>query len=209
MCFAHVKEGRTDVLISLNSISKSFDKNEVIHNFSLSVNPGEHIAIMGQSGCGKTTLLRIIAGLEQVDSGEVSGYREEDIAFVFQESRLFDTITVLDNVACVSSLPMKQARAQARKHLETVGLSEAIGLYPHELSGGMAQRVQIARAFMADKPILLLDEPFSALDDGTRQLMIGAIKRFAENRTMILVTHNRSDAEQLADSIIELSSHKR
>ena len=191
-------------MIKLTSVSKAFDQKTVLSGFSLTVNDGEHIAIMGESGCGKTTLLRIIANLEQVDSGMIEGYDSSMVSYVFQESRLFDSLTALDNVACVSTLPYKEARPKALVILEKLGLRESAKLYPAELSGGMAQRVSIARAMMANTPILLLDEPFSALDDATRAEVIEILSEFTKDKTLILVTHSRCDAELLATRIIEL-----
>ena len=193
-------------MIRLENVCKSFDSHTVLSELSLTVLQGEHVAIMGESGCGKTTLLRIIAGLEKVDSGVVTGYSTSDVAVVFQESRLFDSFSVLDNVACVMNLPMMEARERARVLLQSVGLSDALSLYPSELSGGMAQRVSIARAMAVDLPILLLDEPFSALDEGTRKKMTGLLLDFCQNKTLVLVTHSRKDAEALTDRTVFLSA---
>ena len=121
-----------------------------------------------------------------------------------REPRLFRHLTVLDNLTVVSSESKEQAKARAMKLLAKVGLSESATLYPEELSGGMAQRVALARAMMTDCPILLLDEPFSALDQDTRSKMIFVVKEYVQNKTLIIVTHNLADAELLADRIIEL-----
>ena len=159
---------------------------------------------MGKSGCGKTTLLRIIANLEQMDEGSREGYSFSDIAFVFQEARLFSHLTVLENLTVSSLKSPKEIKEHAIMLLEKVGLRDAFDLYPDELSRGMAQRVAIARAMITDAPILILDEPFSALDESTRIQMISVIKEYCEGKTLIFVTHNPFDAKELADRIIEL-----
>jgi len=189
-------------MIELVHIKKSFGDNHVISDLSLQVDDGEHMAIMGESGKGKTTLLRIIANLEGIDDGVIRGYSTKDISYVFQESRLFQNLNALDNVACVSDLSRSEARKKASTLLAKVGLSGYEHLYPDELSGGMAQRVSIARAMMNDSPILLLDEPFSALDKATRLEMIRLIKAYVEKKTLILVTHNSEDAELLTSRTV-------
>ena len=165
-------------MIKLTNIFKSYDSNSVINNLSLTINDSEKIAIMGKSGCGKTTLLRIIANLEKIDSGSKEGYSTEDIAFVFQEPRLFSHLNVLENITIVSQLPREQAKERALTLLSNIGLAEFSNYYPDELSGGMAQRVSIARAMITDAPILLLDEPFSALDESTRLHMIDILRGY-------------------------------
>lgn len=191
-------------MIKLSNIRKAFDEKTVLDGFSLSVQDREHIAIMGESGCGKTTLLRIIAGLDTPDSGFVEGYRFEDVGYTFQESRLFESLTVLDNIACVSDKPMREARKDAMYWVNAVGLADSADLYPSELSGGMAQRVSIARMLMANKEILLMDEAFSALDEDTKKGIIALIKEHSQLKTLILVTHSKTDAEQMSTRIVTM-----
>lgn len=191
-------------MIKLTNISKKYDDNVILSELSLCVQDRERVAIMGKSGCGKTTLLRIIANLEQMDKGKREGYSFSDIAFVFQEPRLFSHLTVLENLTVSSRKSPKEIKELALTLLEKVGLRDAFNLYPDELSGGMAQRVSIARAMITDAPILILDEPFSALDESTRSQMISVIKEYCEGKTLIFVSHNPSDAKELADRIIEL-----
>ncbi len=191
-------------MIKLTDISKKYEDNVVLSELSLLIRDNEHVAIMGKSGCGKTTLLRIIANLEQMNEGKREGYKFSDIAFVFQEPRLFSHLTVLENVTVASDKPRAEASEIALKLLEKVGLKNDCNLYPHELSGGMAQRVAIARAMITDLPILILDEPFSALDESTRAHMISVINEHCTNKTLLFVTHNAFDAELLANRIIEL-----
>lgn len=191
-------------MIKLNKILKRFDSTVVFDDRSFVINDGERVAIMGKSGCGKTTLLRIIAGLEPLDAGTVEGFSPEDIAVIFQEARLFPQLTVLENLTVVSTLPKSDAIALASSLLEKVGLSSSSSLYPSELSGGMAQRVAIARSMMTNTPILLMDEPFSALDEETRLHMIELVREYANGKTLLFVTHSDEDAKLLADRVIEL-----
>ena len=193
-------------MICLDNITKAYGDHTVLHNFSLTVNEGEHIAIMGKSGKGKTTLLRIIADLETPDSGSISGFTKEDISYVFQESRLFEHLTVLDNVAVVCDQPLKEARIEAMKYLDAVGLSDSAELFPSEISGGMAQRVAIVRALIRNTPILLMDEPFSALDNTTRNGMLLLLCDLCRDKTLLLVTHDPFDARMIANHIIDLDS---
>ena len=191
-------------MIQLINITKRFDENEVLAGFSLTIEDREHIAIMGKSGCGKTTLLRIIANLEQPDKGVREGYRFSDVAVVFQEPRLFSHLTVLENVMIVSKKSYQEAHKEALDILKKVGLEDACSLYPIELSGGMAQRVSIARAMMTESPILILDEPFSALDESTRSVIIGVVREYCLDKTLVLVTHNKADADLLSERVITL-----
>ena len=191
-------------MIELRNLTKKFEDKTVIEDFSLSIKEGEHIAIMGESGKGKTTLLRIIAFLEKPDSGLVEGVTPETISYAFQEPRLFPTLSALKNMTVVSEEDRTVAQTKAQALLSAVGLGDAMNKKPHELSGGMRQRVSLARAFMVDRPILLLDEPFSALDEETRDSMIDFVKEASKNKTVIMVTHNREDALKLCGRIVEI-----
>lgn len=188
-------------MITVEHLTKRYGEKIVLDDFSMTIQDGEKLAIMGESGQGKTTLLRIIAGLEHHDAGLIKGFSKEDIAYVFQEPRLFDTVNVLKNLTVVSKQPFKDAEKKARELLACVGLAEDAEKYPTELSGGMKQRLSLARAFMVDRPILLLDEPFSALDQDTKELMIQFVRERAKNKTVILVTHDQSDALALCGKI--------
>ena len=192
-------------MMLLEKISKSFDQNHIFSDFSLSINDNDHVAIIGSSGKGKTTLLRIIAFLETIDGGTLNGWTPNDISFSFQESRLFPHLTVLDNVACGSDLPIKQARKKAADLLKLVKLSDSAHLYPAELSGGMSQRVSLARAMIRNRRILLLDEPFSALDQDTKNEMIQIIQNYTKDKTLILVSHDMNDVEKLTSIQIDLN----
>lgn len=174
----------------------------MLENFSLNLTQGSRNVIVGASGCGKTTLLRIIAGLESVDGGEM--LRDEKIAYMFQETRLLPWKNALDNVRAVLK---KENFALADKYLSAVGLADAEKKFPHELSGGMAQRVAFARflafAESTEADLLLLDEPFSALDKETAAKMLELLKIFSVGKTLLLVTHDECDLA-FADNIIKL-----
>ena len=191
-------------MIKLVSITKRFGERLVIDSLSLVIQDGQKIAVMGESGKGKTTLLRIIAGLETPDSGSVCGYNKEELSYVFQEPRLFETISAIKNLTAVSTEPYKTAEKKAMELLALVGLEKDAKKQPRELSGGMKQRLALARAFMVDCPILLLDEPFSALDEDTKNDIIALVKEKTKDKTVILVTHDREDALKLCDSIYTL-----
>ena len=188
-------------MIQIENLTKQYNTQLVLNEFSLLVRDGEKVAIMGESGRGKTTLLRIIAGLERYDAGQISGFDKKDVAYVFQEPRLFDSLSVIKNLIVVSQQPSRVAEKKAMELLTLVGLEKDKAKYPGELSGGMKQRLALARAFMVDRPILLLDEPFSALDQETRNDMIEFVKARTKNKTVILVTHDSDDAHALCERV--------
>ena len=188
-------------MIQIENLTKQYNTQLVLNEFSLLVRDGEKVAIMGESGRGKTTLLRIIAGLETYDAGQISGFDKKDVAYVFQEPRLFDSLSVIKNLIVVSQQPSRVAEKKAMELLTLIGLEKDKAKYPGELSGGMKQRLALARAFMVDRPILLLDEPFSALDQETRNDMIELVKARTKNKTVILVTHDSDDAHALCERV--------
>ena len=193
--------------IVCEGITKSFGEKEVLRDFTFTFPYGSVTAIMGSSGCGKTTLIRIIAGLETADSGTVKGVKREDIAILFQEDRLLPWLTALKNVETV--ITDKSRRGLAKEMLEALGLSgKDTELYPSELSGGMARRVSIARALCYleanEKSVLILDEALRGLDKENLEKAVGIIKRYAKGKTVISVTHNRSSLEENADCILNM-----
>jgi NitT/TauT family transport system ATP-binding protein len=179
---------------------------------------GEFVALIGANGTGKSTLLRLVSGLLEPDAGsvEIFGARTagpaERVGFVFQEPRLLPWRTTLDNVAFPLELAGWETGARARRAadaLRTVGLRDVDRLRPHQLSGGMRQRVAIARALVVEPSVLLLDEPFSALDALTRERFnteLGAVWR-QTGATVLLVTHSIAEAVQLADRVVVLAGH--
>jgi ABC-type nitrate/sulfonate/bicarbonate transport system ATPase subunit len=218
----HVETGRRGD-VAIRDLSKAFAISgrsfNVLRNLSLHIGGGESLAIVGASGSGKTTLLRILAGLEEADSGGVliDGKRIEgvgtDRAVIFQEPRLLPWLTVLDNVVfplTVRGLARGEARRLAERYINLVGLSEFASALPSQLSGGMAQRVGIARALAVQPEILLLDEPFGALDAMTKITMQEELARIwrDEKVTMILVTHDLEEAVYLADRVLILPKEK-
>ncbi len=192
-------------MIELRTITKSYEGRLVLDNFSLSVPDGSRVAFQGESGRGKTTLLRIIAGLEKPDSGEVSGVDRASLSYMFQEPRLFFQLNALMNVAVIlPDYPKKAALEKASLWLERVGLYSDREKLPDELSGGMRQRVALARTLCAGGEVFLFDEPFSALDRQTAEKMRDLVKQETADKTFILVTHSKEDAEQLCDKTILL-----
>ena len=189
--------------IICENLCKSFSEKEVLKNFSV-IFPYEKItAVNGASGCGKTTLLRIIAGLEDADSGTVSGALPDEIAFLFQDDRLLPWLTALKNVETV--IRDKEKKFLAREILTALKLGDEKDLYayPTELSGGMARRVSIARALAYlvanDCKVLILDEALRGLDKSNVENTVEVIRRYASSKTIISVTHNPSSLENGAE----------
>jgi NitT/TauT family transport system ATP-binding protein len=187
----------------------------VLDDITLDIPKGSFVALLGPSGCGKSTLLRIIAGLDQVDSGAISleasgGNVNPRIAYVFQDAHLLPWRSVLDNVTLPLELlgaPKAQRRADALAALAKVGLAEAAERVPAELSGGMKMRVSLARALVTRPQLLLLDEPFAALDELTRQKLDDQLRSLwlDHEMTVIFVTHSNAEAAYLAERCIVLS----
>lgn len=187
----------------------------VINDMTLDIAAGSFVAMLGPSGCGKSTLLRIIAGLDQADSGSIrlqssSGETRPRIAYVFQDAHLLPWRSVLENVTLPLQLlrhDPQSRRANAMAALAKVGLVDAADRVPAELSGGMKMRVSLARALVTNPQLLLLDEPFAALDELTRQKLDDQLRTlWLEHRmTVIFVTHSNSEAAYLAERCIVLS----
>ena len=188
---------------------------DILHDVNLSIQQNEFVTIVGSSGSGKTTLLRIVAGLTKADQGKVEiGGREAsdpgpDRAMVFQSINLFPWRTVLANVEFgleLRGFSEKERRERAISHIELVGLGKHLHSYPHELSGGMQQRVGIARALATDPEILLMDEPFGSLDAQTAEFLWEELSRIvaATKKTVLFVTHHIDEAIYLSDRIVVL-----
>ncbi|HET6319610.1 MAG TPA: ABC transporter ATP-binding protein [Chloroflexota bacterium] len=203
--------------LELRNLSKRYhvqrEPLQVLQDISLTVRPGEFLSIVGASGCGKSTLLRLLIGLEHGYEGEIlldgqslSG-TSLDRGIVFQEHRLFPWLTLEQNVAIgVLNAPGDEEakKRSVREHIELVGLRGFESAYPHQLSGGMSQRVAIARALVNRPEVLLLDEPFGALDPQTRSYLQQELARIwqAEGITAILVTHDVDEALYLGDRVV-------
>ena len=180
-------------MIVLNNISVSFDEKTVLENFSATFEDGKKYAIMGQSGIGKTTILNVIAGLVKARGGTVKNTSGNKISYIFQEPRLYDWMDVTKNVSIVSPLPKKQAEEKAKEILSALGLGDSLKSLPRELSGGMKQRVSIARAIAYEPDVLLLDEPFKALDEEMKKSVAEYLFSAMKGKTVIMVTHDLTD----------------
>jgi len=206
--------------VELDNVSKFYDQGprlHALHEVSFGVGEGEFVSIVGPSGCGKSTLLKIIAGLDKPTSGEVK-FRggpicgpHSKISLVFQAFGLFPWRTVLDNVEYgleMQGVPKQERRRQARDYLEMVGLAGYEQMYPKQLSGGMRQRVGIARALAVEPEVVLMDEAFSAIDEVTAEVLRDEVTEIHKQtgKTFVLVTHNLSEAIELADKVVVLSS---
>ena len=199
--------------VRLAGVSKVFGRGSsairALDQISLEVSTGEFTCLIGASGCGKSTLLSIVAGLEQPTSGQVSVSGR--VALMFQEPALFPWLTAAGNVELAlraRGLGRAERRQRAAELLDTVHLTGFGGKRPHELSGGMRQRVALARALAQDADVLLMDEPFGALDAMTRDLLHDELDRVCAGRqlTILFVTHNVREAVRLGDRVVVLSS---
>jgi NitT/TauT family transport system ATP-binding protein len=200
--------------VQLAGVSKVFGRGAqavvALDQVSLTVAPGEFICLIGASGCGKSTLLNLVAGLDRPTAGRVS-VSARQVALMFQEPALFPWLTATGNVELAlraRGASKSERRSRAAELLDLVHLSEFGGKRPHELSGGMRQRVALARALAQDADVLLMDEPFGALDAMTRDVLHDELDRIREARpfTVLFVTHNVREAVRLGDRVVLLSS---
>lgn len=207
-------------MLELKNISKSFGDKVILNNLNLEVKDGEILCIVGQSGGGKTTLLRCISGLEKIDGGQIlidgqvfDPYTNENndsvIGVVFQEYNLFPHLTVLQNVTLAPTMVLKKkkeiAENEAKNLLNGLALEGKEGLYPFQLSGGQKQRVAIARALAMKPQILCYDEPTSALDPGLTATVKDIVLNLKkEGMTQIIITHDMDFAEEIADNILKV-----
>ena len=194
-------------MIELVHIHKQYGDRVVIDALNLRVQDGEHLAITAPSGCGKTTLLHIIAGLTRADGGSVTGFAPSDICMLFQEVRLFERFSALENVMAVQKGNRRERMAKAIFWLSQVELTrEDMDKLPHQLSGGQGQRVALARALAAECPIVLLDEPFKGLDGETKAQIYALCRRFLAGKTLLLVTHDEADAHALDCRVLRFTT---
>lgn len=196
-------------MIRAEGITKRFGELTVLDGLSLTVAPGERAAILGESGSGKSTLLRIIAGLETADAGRLllggeppaRELMRRGVSMTFQEPALWNHMTVEENILYGSPLRGREARREEAASLAgRLGVGELLKRYPYEISGGQAKRVALARAIACRKPILLLDEPFTNLDERIKRLAIEAVGACCAGRTVLLVTHSREEADRLSQN---------
>jgi NitT/TauT family transport system ATP-binding protein len=203
-----------EVAVRLAGVSKMYGRARAsllaLDNVSLDVRRGEFVCLVGASGCGKSTLLSLVAGLDPVTSGAIDS-GAHPVSLMFQEPALFPWLTVAGNIELalrIRGFTRTQRRARAQELLDVVRLSGFGGRRPHELSGGMRQRVALARALAQDADVLLMDEPFGALDAMTRDLLHDELERIWRERslTVLFVTHNVREAVRLGDRVVLLSS---
>ena len=197
--------------LKLENIRKSYDHRVILDQFSLEFKRGSITCLFGPSGCGKTTLLNLIGGITQADAGFVRGFSEEKISYIFQETRILPWKTVLGNVLFPLSdkLPDRQAHETARKFIRLVGLENEQAFYPFQLSGGMKQRVSIARAFAFPGSLILMDEAFQSLDNTLKYNILDSFLKIwkEDGRTVIFVTHDIDEAIKLGQEIIFLNGN--
>lgn len=192
-------------MIEIRDLIKKFNDHYVFNNLNLDIESDKITVILGKSGCGKTTLLRLISNLEKYDSGSINTNNLK-FSYVFQEPRLFPWLTVFENIQAITNLPSDEIY----KMIRMVDLEKFSNSYPDELSGGMKSRVSLARAFAYKPNFLLMDEPFSSLDDFTRVKMQEELLELynKENVGILFVTHNIDEALTIADKIIVLKEGK-
>ncbi len=186
--------------IVIDHLSKRFGEKEVIKDFSARIKEGSVTSLMAPSGWGKTTLLRIIAGLEKSDEGRIEGLENKKISMVFQEDRLCGNLSPISNIRFVCNGKVQEK--QIYEELEKAGLKGEELVPARNLSGGMKKRVALVRALMVPFDVLILDEPFDGLDDKNKRKMINYVKEKSKGKTVILVTHEKKEAEAMGGEII-------
>jgi NitT/TauT family transport system ATP-binding protein len=215
--FSDIESGAAGLAVSLRDVTKVYDNGVMaLGPFDLRVRKGEFVSLLGPSGCGKSTALRIIAGLAAPSAGSVhlshheGTATDQGIGFVFQEPTLMPWTSVRENVRLplkLAHMPMSQSDARVTEALRRVGLAEFAGSYPRELSGGMKMRVSLARALVTDPDILLMDEPFAALDEITRFRLNNDLLALWRNlkKTVIFVTHSVFESVYLSQRVIVMT----
>lgn len=206
--------------IRIQNLIKQFETKDglftAVDNVSIDIDAGKFFTIVGPSGCGKTTLLRIVAGLESASSGKVEvvqGSKNKPVnSMIFQGDSIFPWMTVWDNAAYglkMRKVPLAEIKDTVGHYLDRTGLARFKDAYPHQLSGGMKQRVSIARAFANDPEILLMDEPFSALDEQNKTLLQEELLRIWDEskKTVLFITHSVDEAVTLSDQIMIMTAH--
>lgn len=193
-------------MIRVDNVSKSYGDKRVLNNVSCEFEDGKIYCIMGESGVGKTTLIRLIMGLEKPDEGYISSSKQ--FAAAFQEDRLLEDRDAVDNVMFVLKNGGSKSREQTEQYLSELLPEDRLHIRVDSLSGGMRRRVAVARAMLSDRNTIILDEPFNGLDDETKKTVINFIKKWQNNRTVIVVTHSYTDSEMLGAGICMLTMGK-
>lgn len=193
--------------IQIENLDKAYGENQVLKNFSAVISEGEITCIMAPSGRGKTTLLNIFLGLESYDKGQIRGLENRKKSAVFQEDRLCENLSSRANIRMVQERKVSKSRNFSRKleeGLEAMELKEWGDRPVRELSGGMKRRIAILRALLADWEILFMDEPFKGLDRKTKERVINYVKKICRGKTVIFVTHDPEEAEEMGAAILAL-----
>ncbi len=185
-------------MIEFKNVTFAYGEKQVLTNFSLKIESGERVCLFGESGKGKTTLLRLICGLERPQAGEITGIDKNRFSVVFQEDRLLNNLTVLENVCLVGKSD------KAKELLCGLGLEDCFNKKPEELSGGMRRRVAIARALCSEFDVLLLDEAFNGLDEDRIKDTAKLILEETKGKTVIMITHSLEQAQLLKAKIVEI-----
>ena len=208
-------------MLEIKQLTKTYNTNTIFKALNLSVADGEVLSIVGPSGIGKTTLIKILAGLETADAGEVrlngeqlaiDGTRADaKVGLIFQDFNLFPNYTVIENIMLapinVSRLSRDAAKAKATALLATLGMTDKADLYPYQLSGGQKQRVAIARALAMDPKILAYDEPTSGLDEASTKQVTEVVKTLkAQGVTQLIITHDQPFAEMVSDRVFDFAT---
>ena len=191
-------------IIRIENINKRYDDNVIFENFKIDFYENKINCILGKSGCGKTTLLNIISGVIQNDTKDFKGIENVGISYIFQDDRLIDWLTVEDNIKLVIKkyYNEKETNELCDKYLKLVGIYEYKNYYPQRLSGGIRQRVNIARAFIYPSKIIIMDEPFKSIDIKNKMIIMDNFKEILakDNRTVLFVTHDIEEAIYLGDT---------
>lgn len=188
--------------INIRNLTKKYGKKEIFKNFSLEIETGKVTALMGKSGFGKTTLIRILMGLEKYDEGKIKGLENQKISTVFQEDRLCENLSAITNISIVCE--KETSIREISVELEKIGLKESQNKPVKTLSGGMKRRVAIIRCIMAKSDIIIFDEPLKGLDEITKKNVIRYLKEKIRGKTVIIVTHDIEEARQLDGTIVNL-----
>ena len=187
--------------IAIKGLAKSYGDKQVLHNLCMTLPSGRVTCLMGPSGIGKTTLLRLLAGLEAPDGGTITGMDGARIGMVFQEDRLLDWLDPVENIRLTApAINIEKAMEALRRF----GLGECAGQAVSELSGGMRRRVALLRALLSPAEVLLMDEPFNGLDEATREAVIRETLRLINGRTALIVTHDPGEAKLLGAEVVTI-----